>query len=57
LRRTVDPETVWSRFAGPKAAAAGWYRRVYERLREVGFDAPIMPELDSVSSELLKLAN
>lgn len=56
LRRTVDPETVWSRFAGPKAATAGWYRSVYERLREVGFDAPIMPELDSVSSELMKLA-
>jgi len=25
-------------------------------LREVGFDAPIMSELDAVSAELLKLA-
>jgi (p)ppGpp synthase/HD superfamily hydrolase len=56
LRRTVDPETVWNRFGSGKAATAGWYRRVYERLREVGFNALIMTELDTVSSELLKLA-
>ncbi len=56
LRRTIDPETVWSRFSGGKAATAGWYRQVYERLREVGFTAPIMAELDSVSKELLELA-
>jgi (p)ppGpp synthase/HD superfamily hydrolase len=56
LRRTVDPETVWSRFGGGKAATARWYREVYERLRAVGFDAPIMEELDSVSSDLQKLA-
>ena len=41
LRRTIDPETVWNRFGGGKAATASWYRRVYERLREVGFDAQI----------------
>ena len=56
LRRTVDPETVWSRFGGGKAATARWYREVHERLRAVGFDAPIMAELNSVSSELQKLA-
>ena len=56
LRRTVDPETVWNRFGGGKAAPARWYRKVHERLREVGFDAPIMAELDQVSSELEKLA-
>jgi len=56
LRRTIDPETVWSRFSGGKAATARWYRQVYERLREVGFKAPIMAELDEVSSELQKLA-
>jgi len=57
LRRTVDPETIWSRFGGGKAATARWYRQVYERLREVGFDAPIMTELDNVSSELQKFAD
>lgn len=56
LRRTIDPETVWSRFSGGKAATARWYGQVYERLREVGFKAPIMAELDKVSSELQKLA-
>jgi len=56
LRRTVDPETIWNRFGGGKAATARWYRQVYERLREVGFDAPIMTELDNVSSELQKFA-
>jgi (p)ppGpp synthase/HD superfamily hydrolase len=56
LRRTVDPETVWNRFGGGKAGTARWYRQVYERLREVGFAAPIMTELDQVSGDLTKLA-
>ena len=56
LRRTVDPETVWSRFGGGKSGTARWYREVYDRLREVGFTAPIMTELGQVSGELLKLA-
>ncbi|PYO06281.1 MAG: phosphohydrolase [Gemmatimonadetes bacterium] len=56
LRRTVDPETVWARFSVGRFGTARWYRQVYERLREVGFDAPIMAELDNVSNELLKLA-
>lgn len=56
LRRTIDPETVWSRFSGGKVATARWYRQVYERLGELGFNAPIMAELDDVSSELQKLA-
>ena len=56
LRRTVDPETVWNRFGGGKSGTARWYRQVYERLREVGFTAPIMTELGQVSGELLELA-
>jgi (p)ppGpp synthase/HD superfamily hydrolase len=55
LRRTVDPESVWTRFGG-KTGTSRWYRQVYERLRDVGFDAPIMAELDAVSAELLELA-
>lgn len=57
LRRTVDPETVWTRFSGGRAGTARWYRQVYERLAEVGFSAPIMEELNEVSSELEQLAN
>ena len=56
LRRTVDPESVWNRFGGGKTTTAQWYRQVYERLRAVGFDAPIMSELDDLSAELVKLA-
>jgi len=56
LRRTVDPETIWARFGGGRAATARWYRQVYERLEEVGFKASIMSELEEVSEELEKLA-
>ncbi|HUQ99500.1 MAG TPA: HD domain-containing protein [Gemmatimonadaceae bacterium] len=56
LRRTVDADTVWNRFGGGKEATARWYRNVYDRLQEVGFDAPIMGELGRVSAELEKLA-
>jgi (p)ppGpp synthase/HD superfamily hydrolase len=56
LRRTVDAETIWSRFSGGRAGTGRWYRQVYERLRELGFDAPIMAELDVVSGELQELA-
>lgn len=56
LRRTVDAETIWSRFGGGRAGTGRWYRQVYERLRGLGFNAPIMAELDKASSELQKLA-
>ena len=56
LRRTVDTETIWSRFGGGRAGTGRWYRQVYERLRELGFDAPIMSELDRISGELQELA-
>jgi (p)ppGpp synthase/HD superfamily hydrolase len=56
LRRTVDTETIWSRFGGGRAGTGRWYRQVYERLRELRFDAPIMEELDKVSGELQALA-
>ncbi|HKN58113.1 MAG TPA: HD domain-containing protein [Gemmatimonadaceae bacterium] len=56
LRRTVDPESIWARFSGGRAATARWYRQVYERLEQLGFNAPIMGELEKVSGELEKLA-
>ena len=56
LRRTVDTETIWSRFGGGRAGTGRWYRQVYERLRELGFDAQIMAELDRISGELQELA-
>jgi (p)ppGpp synthase/HD superfamily hydrolase len=52
LNRTLDPDTVWGRFNVGRLGTIRWYRRVYERLRELGFDAPIMNELREVAEEL-----
>jgi (p)ppGpp synthase/HD superfamily hydrolase len=52
LRRTIDPGTVWGRFNGGRESTVRWYRRVYERLAELGFSAPIMNELGHVVTEL-----
>jgi (p)ppGpp synthase/HD superfamily hydrolase len=52
LKRTLDPDTVWTRFSAGRLGTVRWYRRVFERLREVGFDAAIMDELREVAEEL-----
>jgi hypothetical protein len=52
LRRTVDPASVWSRFPAGEEATVRWFRRVIDRLHAVGFNAPIMGELDAVVVEL-----
>jgi (p)ppGpp synthase/HD superfamily hydrolase len=52
LRRTMDPDTVWNRFSVGRAGTIRWYRAVYERLREVGFVAPILEELRDVAEAL-----
>jgi (p)ppGpp synthase/HD superfamily hydrolase len=52
LRRTLDPDTVWHRFSVGREGTIRWYRAVYERLREVGFDAPILDELRDVAEAL-----
>ena len=52
LDRTAYPETVWSRFSGGREATVRWYRRVYDRLAELGFRAPIMEELRVAAEEL-----
>ncbi len=45
LRRTLDPNSVWSRFSVGKEGTVQWYRDVLDRLEEIGFDAPIVEEL------------
>ncbi len=52
LRRTIDPGTVWTRFAGGPVETVRGYRRAVDRLREVGFRAEIMNELETVVSAL-----
>ncbi|MEO8578324.1 MAG: HD domain-containing protein, partial [Gemmatimonadales bacterium] len=48
LRRTMDANSVWSRFSAGKAGTVKWYRQVLDRLDELGFKAPIVEELRSV---------
>ena len=52
LERTDYPETVWGRFNVGRDGTARWYRRVHDRLLELGFDAPIMRELDGIARAL-----
>lgn len=52
LRRTVDPDTVWSRFAVGREGTIQWYRDVHDRLASLGFDAPILAELCAVVESL-----
>ncbi len=56
LKRTIDPATVWGRFSVGRDGTVRWYRRVYERLRELGFTAPIMDELRRIVETLEELA-
>ena len=52
LRRTVDANSVWSRFTGGRTGRVNWYRQVLDRLDEVGFKAPIAEELRAVVTAL-----
>jgi (p)ppGpp synthase/HD superfamily hydrolase len=52
LNRTLDPDTVWSRFNVGRLGTVRWYRRVYDRLRELNFNAAIMDELREVAEGL-----
>jgi (p)ppGpp synthase/HD superfamily hydrolase len=52
LQRTIDPSTVWGRFNAGREGTVRWYRRVFERLRALGFVAPIMDELRRIVEAL-----
>lgn len=52
LKRTIEPESVWARFKIGKQGTIRWYRAVYDRLAELGFDAPIMRELERTVRQL-----
>ena len=52
LRRTEYPEQVWDRFKAGRQGTIRFYRQVYDRLREVGFTAPIMDELGVAAAAL-----
>jgi len=52
LRRTDFPDTVWNRFNQGREGTIQFYRSVHDRLRVLGFDAPIMDELVGVVQAL-----
>lgn len=52
LGRTLDPDSVWSRFIGGRPATTKWYRDVLTCLEEAGFKEPIMDELRTVVGAL-----
>jgi (p)ppGpp synthase/HD superfamily hydrolase len=54
LERTVEAETVWRRLALGRRTVDG-YRRVHDRLVEVGFREPIVGELDATIRALEQL--
>jgi (p)ppGpp synthase/HD superfamily hydrolase len=56
LRRTIDPDTIWTRFSGGREGTVRWYRRVYDRLSAIGFTGDIMPELEGVVTALEEAA-
>jgi len=55
LKRTIDPDSIWGRFQWGKGGTIRWYRRLYERLLEHGFAAPIMQEFAQVVEALEQL--
>lgn len=52
LRRTIDADSVWSQLPLGKEGTARWYRSLCDRLRAIGFDAPIVDELSRAVDEL-----
>lgn len=48
LRRTLDPNSVWSRFGGGRTGTIMSYRQVLDRLDEIRFEQPIVEELRAV---------
>jgi (p)ppGpp synthase/HD superfamily hydrolase len=55
LKRTSFAESVWARYSRGAEPTAHWYRRVHDRLIDVGFHEPIMAEL-RVAVETLEQA-
>lgn len=56
LSRSNSPDTFFDRFNVGRDDTIRWYREVYERLREVGFDEPIMDELGDAVRDLERTA-
>ena len=56
LKRTIDPDSVWGRFSAGRDGTIRSYRDVLDRLRALGFDAPIQQELEQAVIALERYA-
>lgn len=54
VRRTMDPDSVWSRTSGGRDATVKWYRDVLNRFTQIGFTEPITEELAEAVTALEK---
>jgi (p)ppGpp synthase/HD superfamily hydrolase len=52
LRRTIDSNSVWSQMPLGREGTTRWFRALCDRLRTVGFNAPIVDELSNAVDEL-----
>ena len=52
LHRTIDADSVWSQLPLGREGTTRWYRSMCDRLREVGFNEPIVDELSTAVAEL-----
>lgn len=52
LHRTVEADSVWTRLPHGRDRTVTGFRRVHARLRECGFAAPILAELDATITAL-----
>jgi (p)ppGpp synthase/HD superfamily hydrolase len=52
LRRTIDANSVWSQLPLGREGTIRWFRALCDRLRAVGFNAPIVDELSNAVDEL-----
>jgi len=54
VRRTMDPDSVWSRTSGGRDTTIKWYRDVLNRFTQIGFTEPITEELAEAVTALEK---
>jgi (p)ppGpp synthase/HD superfamily hydrolase len=54
VRRTMDPDSVWSRTSGGRDTTVKWYRDVLNRFAQIGFTEPITEELAEAVTALEK---
>lgn len=52
LRRTIDPDSVWTQTPLGRDGTIQWYRAICDRLRAIGFNEPIVDELSEAIEEL-----